>query len=156
MNATNPLSLLKNDHANVKSMLRDYKKMSFDDKKDQAEMICSELVIHMGLEEEHFYPEVKDVSSEGKDMVSEAMREHKRIREHVRKIGKAAHEKEVDEHLQELEAVLLDHISEEEKEMFPFAERNFKDDFNKIEAKFIAYKAANKGKSMLQKIKDMI
>lgn len=156
MNPTNPLSIIKSDHDKVKSMFEDYEQgEDFDDKKDQARDICEKLAVHMGMEEEHFYPEVRGISDEGEDLVEDALGEHEDIKVRISETDQAESEAELDESVDMLEEAFLNHIDEEETEIFPLAEDNLKDRFTSMAAKMISYKASSKGEMLLDKIKSM-
>lgn len=122
------VELLKQDHENVKKLLKQYDEMPDgqpERKRALAETIIRELMVHERIEEEIFYPAFKaGADSEGKELIAESKEEH-----HV-----------VDLIIEELQAVDLDdeqfdakftvlkenvehHIEEEEKEMFPDAKK---------------------------------
>jgi hemerythrin superfamily protein len=57
------IDLLKSDHREVEKAFAQFEKLADDDhskKKELADHICDELLIHMSIEEEIFYPAVKD------------------------------------------------------------------------------------------------
>ena len=75
------LRMLKDDHDKVKGMFEKFKSSRSDDKKAElAEMICRELTIHTQLEEEIFYPAVREAIDEA-DLMDEALVEHASAKE---------------------------------------------------------------------------
>jgi hemerythrin superfamily protein len=57
------LDLLINDHRNVQQLFEKFKKLgdgSTDEKQEIADQICKMLTNHAELEEELFYPKVRD------------------------------------------------------------------------------------------------
>ena len=127
----NALTLLKRDHAEVKKMLSDLEDTTERAEKTRTEGLATlkhELGIHEAIEEEIFYPALKE-HPKTKDLALEGYEEH-----HV-----------VDTIMGELEGVepsdetwmakfsvmkenLEHHISEEEDEMFPKVEQVFEDE----------------------------
>ncbi len=127
----NALKLLKQDHDEVKSMLSDLESTTERAEKTRTEGLATlkaELEVHEAIEEEIFYPALKD-HPKTKDLALEGYEEH-----HV-----------VDMVMDELEGVdvsdetwaakfavmkenLEHHIEEEEGEMFDQAEKVFDDD----------------------------
>jgi hypothetical protein len=127
----NALKLLKQDHDEVKSMLSDLESTTERAEKTRTEGLATlkaELEVHEAIEEEIFYPALKD-HPKTKDLALEGYEEH-----HV-----------VDMVMAEIEGVepsdetwmakftvmkenLEHHIEEEEGEMFDQAEKVFDDD----------------------------
>ncbi len=125
------LKLLKQDHDEVKKMLSDLESTTERAEKTRTEGLAtlkSELEVHEAIEEEIFYPALKE-HLKTKDLALEGYEEH-----HV-----------VDMVMAEIEGVepsdetwmakftvmkenLEHHIEEEEGEMFPQAEKVFDDD----------------------------
>jgi hemerythrin-like domain-containing protein len=124
----NALTLLKDDHDKVKKMLADGEETTERAEKTRAEIFAKlkeEMLIHERIEEEIFYPALKE-HPKAKDIVLEGFEEH-----HV-----------VDEIMGELEATdvtdeqwaakfkvmkenIEHHIEEEEGEMFDAARQVF-------------------------------
>ena len=127
----NALTLLKRDHTEVKKMLSDLEETTERAEKTRTEGLATlkhELEIHEAIEEEIFYPALKE-HPKTKDLALEGYEEH-----HV-----------VDTIMGELEDVdpsdetwlakfsvmkenLEHHITEEEDEMFPKVEQVFEDE----------------------------
>jgi len=84
--------------------------------------IAQELEIHSTIEEEIFYPAVKDVRG-GQSLVAEAEPEHKRVDGLVAEAqGMSMDADEVLETVRELRDAVVHHATEEEREMFPVAQ----------------------------------
>jgi hypothetical protein len=122
------IALLKQDHDKVKGLLEDLEKTTERGVKARTELFATikgEMIVHETIEEEIFYPELKN-HPKAKDIVLEGFEEH-----HV-----------VDLLMSELEALSVDdeswgakalvmkeniehHIEEEEGEMFKTARQVF-------------------------------
>lgn len=153
MNPTNPLSLLKNDHDMVKSMLEEYKKKNPDHKLEFAKKINENLAIHMNMEEKYFYSELEKVSEEGLNLSADAIREHEEVRGHIKEIALNGELPDLDKHISMIEKIILHHIEEEEEKIFPFSEANFKDSFTKLAAEMVGFKVKAKGEDFINKLK---
>src|SRR5689334_94536 len=118
------VSLLKSDHQKVKQLFEDFESASAQEKKQTiAQEAMQELKIHSVIEEEIFYPAIRQAGAQ--DLVAEAQEEH-----HVAKMLIAELE-EMDasnEHFDAKFMVLAEnvrhHIREEESEMFPQAKKS--------------------------------
>jgi hemerythrin superfamily protein len=116
------ISLLTDDHANVKKLFKKFDKLSAgndDDKIEVANMICMELTIHAMVEEEIFYPQVRMAINDD-DMLNEAEVEHDSAKELIAQIQFM----ETDNPMYDAKVTVLGeyiehHVTEEEEEMFP-------------------------------------
>ncbi|MGD9765043.1 MAG: hemerythrin domain-containing protein [Candidatus Binatia bacterium] len=124
MNAT---QLLKRQHRQVKQLFSKVEKTEdADERRQLMEEIAKNLEMHMHIEEEIFYPAVAEAASSKKirELVPEAYEEH-----HVVKlvIGELPSVDPEDERFEAKMTVLQElvdqHVEEEEKEMFPAAEK---------------------------------
>jgi hemerythrin superfamily protein len=128
---TDALTLLKNDHAKVKTLFKRIE--AGEDQELVFEQIKAALDVHATIEEEIFYPAVKKArSTEVKDEVREAYEEHKQIKTLLAAIADTS---PGDESYSAKIAVLKEdvehHVKEEEGEMFPDARKYLGD---KLEA----------------------
>jgi len=123
MNATH---LLKKDHATVKELFIQFEKAgdrAYQKKQTIFEKIHRELDAHAEVEEELFYPAVKQIRSEEvKDLVREATEEHKIVKTLLAEIAAmSAQEEQYEAKVTVLKESVEHHVKEEESEMFPAA-----------------------------------
>ena len=129
------IEMLKADHEKAKGLFRDYEKASDKRKKKQiAEQVFQELEVHSKLEEEIFYPAVREKADrQGQELVQEGLEEH-----HVVDvlIGELRALDPQDDNFDAKFKVLTEnvehHIEEEEKEMLPDAEKLLRDDLERL------------------------
>ena len=118
-------SLLDTDHRNVKKMFKEYETLtsskaasSSQKKRELANEICMELTVHAQIEEEIFYPAVREAIKET-DLLDEAEVEHASAKDLIAQIQEAT---EVDDKFDAKVTVLGEyidhHVKEERNEMF--------------------------------------
>ena len=114
------LALLKADHDLVEDLFDKFDKARTDKQKDSlAEQICSELTTHAQIEEEIFYPAVRDAIDE-EDLMDEAEVEHTSAKDLIAQIEESqAGEEKFDAKVTVLGEYIRHHVKEEETEMFP-------------------------------------
>jgi iron-sulfur cluster repair protein YtfE (RIC family) len=151
---TNPLNMIKEDHEKVKSMLGSYDGLSYEEKKKTAEKLSEELIIHMEMEEKHFYPKLENASPEAAELINESIGEHDEIKEHIRMVYKAEEESELDEHMDEIGEAVMHHVGEEESELFRLADEFLADDYAKIAAEMGGFKIRAKSEKLIEKFKE--
>ena len=121
------IDLLKADHRKFKKLFRTYEAAgdrAYQKKKDLADKLFMEITIHSMVEEELFYPAVKErANKEGKRLVAESVEEHHIVATLIEEM-KVLDPK--DERFEAKFSVLREniehHIEEEENELFPEAE----------------------------------
>jgi len=117
------LSILTEDHANVKKLFKQYESVkesgSAEDKAAIAAEICSELTAHATAEEEIFYPAVRSAIDDD-ELLNEADVEHASAKELIAQISESSPEDEMyDAKVKVLFEYTDHHVKEEEGEMFP-------------------------------------
>jgi hemerythrin-like domain-containing protein len=125
------LSLLKDDHDRVKKMLEELDATTERATKTRTEMLAKlkqELTIHEAIEEEIFYPAMKE-HAEAKEIILEAYEEHDVVDTIMTEIERTPVEDERwGAKLTVMKENLEHHIDEEEGEMFKQARRIFDED----------------------------
>ncbi|MDR6536549.1 hemerythrin domain-containing protein [Variovorax soli] len=118
-------NLLDTDHRNVKKMFKEYETLissrtagAEQKRRDLANEICTELTIHAQIEEEIFYPAVREAIKEV-DLLDEAEVEHASAKDLIAQIQEAT---EVDDKFDAKVTVLGEyvdhHVKEERNEIF--------------------------------------
>lgn len=122
-NETNATKLLEQDHREVEALFARFEEQSDRakvTKKRIADEICLQLTVHTQVEEEIFYPAVRDAGKEFEDMVDEAIVEHASAKDLVQQIQDMEPDEELfDAKVKVLQEMIEHHVKEEEKEMFP-------------------------------------
>jgi hemerythrin superfamily protein len=122
------VQMLKADHDKVLGLFKQFSEAgdrAFKTKQELAEKIFRELEVHSQLEEEVFYPAVREqASKEGEELVEESLEEHHVVDVLIAELKQMSPE---DERYDAKMTVLCEnvehHIEEEEKEMFPDARK---------------------------------
>ena len=119
------IELLTQDHQTVKDLFEQYEGLSdrsLASKRKLALKICQELSKHAMVEEEIFYPAVRDASRSNEDLVDEAIVEHASAKELIAQIvAMEAGEDLYDAKVKVLSEQIDHHVLEEEGEIFPRA-----------------------------------
>jgi hypothetical protein len=129
MQQDDALAVLDADHELVRQLFRQYRELAANDAPDSrrkalAEQICMELTIHAKLEEELFYPLVRDAIRDD-DLMDEAEVEHAAARDLVVQIlSMDPHEELYDAKVTVLGEYIDHHIREEREEMFAKVRRS--------------------------------
>ena len=120
--------LLDADHRAVKKMFKEYEELTgsrarsaAQKKIDLARQICNELTVHAQIEEEIFYPRLREAIKDT-DMLDEAEVEHQSAKDLIAQIEEAG---EIDDKTEAKVKVLGEyidhHVKEERNEIFPKA-----------------------------------
>jgi len=125
--AEDAIMLLTADHKRVQKIFKDFEKIkSKGDDETKAEMVrtaCRELTIHAQLEEEFFYPALRE-SMKDKDLVDEAEVEHNSAKQLISELENMQPGDELYEaKFTVLGEYINHHIKEEQKEIFPRAKK---------------------------------
>jgi hypothetical protein len=118
------IELLKADHKKVKGLFREFEQTgerAHKSKQRIAEQVFHELEVHSRIEEELFYPAVKERHvAEGDEMVAESIEEHHVVDVLIEELKAMEPEHEQYEaKFKVLTENVEHHIEEEEGEMFP-------------------------------------
>jgi len=124
--AKDAVALLIADHKKVQKMFKEFEKLGDEDQERKAEIVtlaCGELKVHTTLEEEIFYPALREAIEE-QDLLDEAEVEHASAKELISQLESM---KPGDDLFEAKFTVLGEyvnhHIKEEQGEMFPKAKQ---------------------------------
>jgi len=122
---TDALTLLTDDHAEVNELFERYKALAEDagsmttEKQTLAEEICTMLTVHAAIEEEIFYPAVRDALDDTK-LLDEAEVEHQAAKDLIEQIQDSdPGDPLYDARVNVLGEYVNHHVQEEEGELFP-------------------------------------
>jgi len=120
--------LLDADHRNVKKMFKEFEELTqsrarsaSQKKMDLARQICMELTVHAQIEEEIFYPALRQAIKDT-DMLDEAAVEHQSAKDLIAQIQEAGEPDDMFEAKVKVLGEYIDHhVKEEKNEIFPKA-----------------------------------
>jgi len=120
------IEMLKEDHAKVKKAFKEFESMDRSDTetcRQIVQTVCEDLKVHTTLEEEIFYPAVRE-AIEDEDIMNEASVEH----ETAKMLTEQLENMEPDDPnyhatFTVLGEYVMHHVKEEEGEMFPQAKK---------------------------------
>lgn len=127
--AHDALQMLHEDHQKVSKMFDQFEKMKEKEDRDEEAMqtlvttACAELTVHAQLEEEIFYPALRDAIDDA-DLLDEAEVEHATVKQLITELSSM----QIDDELYEAKFTVLGeyvkhHVQEEEKEIFAKAKK---------------------------------
>jgi hemerythrin superfamily protein len=116
------ITLLRADHKLVSTLFAEYEKTrSNSKKKTLVSQICTELSVHAQVEEEIFYPAVKQALKD-REMIPEALVEHATLKELIGQVEGIEPDGEMfDAKIKVLSEYVKHHVKEEQNEIFPQA-----------------------------------
>ena len=125
---THALELLKRDHDEVDTMFKQYEDAvdagNNDRKAAIAESICLALTVHARVEEEIFYPAVRQGTDETQDLVDEAAVEHQSLKDIIGRLQSTTLADPLyDAGVKVLGEYVKHHVKEEENELFPMVSK---------------------------------
>jgi len=114
------IAILRADHKLVSELFAEVDKTRKPEKKMRlVEQICQELTIHAQVEEEIFYPAVKEALDD-EELVPEAQVEHASLKALISELEGAEGDDEMyDARVKVLSEYVKHHVKEEQNEMFP-------------------------------------
>lgn len=115
-------AMLRADHKLVNELFEQFESArSMDKKKALADQICKELTIHAQIEEEIFYPAVKEALDD-KELIPEATVEHATLKNLIAEVQDARKTDEMWEaKVKVMGEYVKHHVKEEQGEIFPKA-----------------------------------
>ena len=124
--AEGAIEILKEQHDKVKKAFKEFEKLDREDGETQQQLVqtvCEDLKLHATLEEEIFYPAVREAIDD-EDIMNEAQVEHetaKMLIEQLENMG--ADDPNFHATFTVLGEYIMHHVKEEEGEMFPEAKK---------------------------------
>jgi len=121
----NAVQLIKQDHKKVANLFDKYKKTKGQEAKRRiSEHAMEQLEVHALMEEDIFYPAVKNQLSDGA-LIHEALKEHQVVNDLIEELRNMEEDDwEFDEKWSELVDNVLHHVAEEESYLLPQAEES--------------------------------
>jgi hemerythrin superfamily protein len=118
------IELLVADHRKVDQLFKQYEDMKEDEDESRraiAELVCAELTVHATVEEELFYPWLREnLDADDMEMVEEAEVEHQTAKDLIAQLEGAQELDAVyDAKVKVLSEYIKHHVKEEEEEIFP-------------------------------------
>jgi hemerythrin superfamily protein len=122
----NATQMIRQDHKKVEGLFKKFEQTKGSQAKRRlAENAMAELEVHAALEEEIFYPAVKNEVDAGSSMVQEAIEEHQTVKQLISELKRM---EEADEEFESQFSQLMEnvqhHVEEEESEMLPKVEES--------------------------------
>ena len=117
------IQLLRQDHDEVSKMFEEFEAADEDRKFELAAQICHALTVHATIEEEIFYPQVRE-AIDAEDLMTEAEIEHDTIKQLIERVQAG----EVDEiqltaMIKVMHEYVDHHVNEEQRKIFPRVRR---------------------------------
>ncbi len=124
------IALLKKDHRDVKKLFTAYQKLadseaSAEERLEIAQEICESLTVHATVEEEIFYPALREAADEAKEELDEAEVEHASVKDLIAQIEAMNPDDALyNATVKVLGEYVTHHVKEEEGEMFAKAKKS--------------------------------
>lgn len=117
------ITLLKQDHEQVRRMFDEFDKAGEDRKFELAGEICQALTVHATIEEEIFYPQVREALA-AEDLMLEAEIEHETVKHLIERVQEGeVDETELSAMVKVMNEYVNHHVNEEQRRMFPRVKR---------------------------------
>ena len=141
------LAMLRQDHQKVMELFDKFEKTRQDERKQAlAQQICMELTVHAQLEEELFYPALREAIRQT-DLIDEADVEHQSAKELIAKIqGSSAGDDMFDAQVKVLGEYVRHHVKEEQGEIFAQARKS------KLDLKAMGEQAMTRKQELMQEL----
>ncbi len=132
----NPVQMLKDDHQRVRQLFQQFQQTNDQDRQQQiADQVLTELDVHAAIEEEIFYPAMRQKAGGGEEqqMLEEAYQEHAQAKTLIQQLrGMQASDPQFSTLMQQLQQDVEHHVEEEETEMLPKAEEELSDQMDRL------------------------
>jgi hemerythrin superfamily protein len=117
--------LLKKQHRQVEKLFKQAEKAQPRQRRQLMDQIVEQLKLHTQIEEEIFYPAVRELgTSKAEEMIDEAFEEHHVVDLVLAELPKVDPEDErFEAQMTVLSELVQHHVEEEEGELFPMAEK---------------------------------
>ena len=124
----NAITLLKHQHREVEALFKQlHKAKAGAPRRNIFERIADALAVHAAIEEKHFYPAVKEKTTE--EILLESVEEHLAIKRVIADVLRTdAADETFAAKIKVLEDEIAHHVEEEEEALFPRVERMFDDE----------------------------
>ena len=120
------IEMLKEDHAKVKKAFKEFETLDREDTeacRQLVQTVCDDLKVHTTLEEEIFYPAVRE-AIEDEDIMNEASVEHETAKMLIEQLeNMEPDDPNYHATFTVLGEYVMHHVKEEEGEMFPQAKK---------------------------------
>ena len=129
------ISQLKKQHREVEQLFNKVEKTEDGgQRRELMKEIASRLEMHTSIEEEIFYPAVREApSKKAGEMINEAFEEHAVVKLVLRELPNVDPESErFEAKMTVLQELIQHHVEEEEKEMFKIAQKLGKDELRDL------------------------
>lgn len=117
------IQLLKQQHDEVEGLFDSYEQLTGDEAQRRREVvdeIAEKLSRHAAIEEQAFYPTVREVLPEREDEIEHDLEEHQEVKEILARLERLkTDEPEFDRIVRDLIADVRHHVREEEEDLFP-------------------------------------
>ena len=117
------ITLLKNDHKTVSKLFREFEKAgdrAYKTKREIVDKVIRELSIHAAIEEQLFYPVVRELDPAIEEHVLESLEEHHVVKWTLSELdGMSPEHERFDAKFTVLMESVRHHVEEEEQEWFP-------------------------------------
>ena len=151
------LEMLSADHRKVERLFSEYERMKEAEDASRvslAQRICTELTIHMQIEEDLFYPWLRE-NMDDTDMVAEALVEHASAKQLISGIMAAGEADEpYDAKVKVLSEYIKHHVKEEENEIFPEVASE-EEELDELGQELAARKAELKAEAGIEDVDEM-
>lgn len=137
------IELLKADHKQVAKLFRALEREPLHHRKQPiGDRVLAELEVHAQIEEEIFYPAVRERADERDDkMVAEAIEEHRIIKDLVSELkGRSPENPTYDPQFKVLRENVEHHVEEEQDELFPRVRSTMGDELDALGSRLQARK----------------